>query len=318
MTYLPPRSQAFCTNSHADTYDPYLHAFVKEYMEIPDGDAADPDVDCRLPLDDDERYDRRVANLNRYPHVVALYFHMKTELYVEYICKGIMGADAYWVRYEWQGRGSTHAHYFLWLKDAPDLSYLDGWVRQEVHTMFEGKDSLDEADVDNLVEALNRRAASAVCSCDASGSCSCPSPVAGCDCACHLPPTSGQVDSDVECRCGCDAARDAQWWTTLCNRWNSLWDEDEKKPQCQRVDSSTHPSKRRDPVHDGRWTETESITAPYNPTTADLELPRCYDCDVTELRNAVRSLHRPTPLGCRRPCSQCCAYQLRLVPAALR
>ena len=88
----------FATNSHADTYDPYLHAFIKCWAEIPDGANEDPDVHSKLPLTESERYLRRTANLNTYPHLVAKYFHMKTELYVEHICKGIMGADAYWMR----------------------------------------------------------------------------------------------------------------------------------------------------------------------------------------------------------------------------
>ena len=43
---------------------------------------------------------------------------------------GIMGADAWWSRYEWQSRGSTHAHYFLWFRDAPDVSFLEDWTQQ--------------------------------------------------------------------------------------------------------------------------------------------------------------------------------------------
>ena len=134
--------------------------FVKTWASIPDGDAADPDVHHRLDISDSERYERRMANLKRYPHVVATYFHMKTELYVEHICKGIMGADAYWMRWarfaatsacsnrmsccalllsfanstvtgtSGSPEGVPHVHYFLWLRDAPDLSYLDEWVRE--------------------------------------------------------------------------------------------------------------------------------------------------------------------------------------------
>ena len=97
-TQSPLLWQVFATNSHADTYDPYLALFIKTWAEIPDGAATDPDVDRKLDISDNERYERRAANLKRYPHIVATYFHMKTELYVEYICKGIMGADAYWMR----------------------------------------------------------------------------------------------------------------------------------------------------------------------------------------------------------------------------
>jgi hypothetical protein len=98
LTQSPLLWQVFATNSHADTYDPYLALFIKTWAEIPDGTATDPDVDRELDISDNERYGRRAANLKRYPHIVATYFHMKTELYVEYICKGIMGADAYWMR----------------------------------------------------------------------------------------------------------------------------------------------------------------------------------------------------------------------------
>ena len=90
----------FATTSHADTYCPYLHTFIKTWAGIKDDAADDPDVDCKLKISSNERYKRRCNNLTRYPHIVATFFHLKMELYVEHICKGILGANAWWMRYE--------------------------------------------------------------------------------------------------------------------------------------------------------------------------------------------------------------------------
>ena len=102
-------------------------------------------------------------------------------------------------------------HYFLWLRDAPDLSYLDEWVRETALKMF-GKDSvLDEGMADQLVARLNERAAAAVCDCDADVTCACnpTTRCSGCECDCHLPLSKAQFGATAECNCDCKAARDA-------------------------------------------------------------------------------------------------------------
>ena len=88
-------------------------------------------------------YKRRLANIVAYPHLTAQFFHLKTELFFEHIGESL-GCEAHWCRYEWQARGSTHAHYFLWLKDAPDVSFLDAWVQDEMHALkhYEGHNDL--------------------------------------------------------------------------------------------------------------------------------------------------------------------------------
>ena len=90
----------FATTSHADTYCPYLHAFIKTWAQIEDDSPDNPDVDCTLEISSDERYTRRAKNLARYPHIVATFFHLKMKLYIEHVCKGILGANAWWMRYE--------------------------------------------------------------------------------------------------------------------------------------------------------------------------------------------------------------------------
>ena len=118
---------AFATNSHADTYCPYVARFIMAMAKVPSGGARDP----FLPgLRKHEQYERRRMLMVEHPHLTAYFFHLKTQLYLEHVCVGIMGADAWWSRYEWQSRGSTHAHYFLWFRDAPDVSFLEDWTQQ--------------------------------------------------------------------------------------------------------------------------------------------------------------------------------------------
>ena len=102
----------FATTSHADTYCPYLHTFIKNWACIPEGDDEDPDVDGTVrvsderdpsstrPLTKNERYQRRFNNLIKYPHVVAAFFHWKMQLFIERIGKDIIGVNAWWMRYE--------------------------------------------------------------------------------------------------------------------------------------------------------------------------------------------------------------------------
>ena len=340
-------SQVFATNSHADTYCPYLHAFIKRWAEIPDADAADPDVEQKLKLTDDERYQRRVANLIRYPYIAATFFHLKTELYVEHICKGIMGADAHWMRYvptcrlnveqcvqqcvlpfspftlhpcpislvvwfryEWQSRGSTHVHYFLWLRDAPNLSYLDEWVRETALQMFGEKAELDEAKADQLVARLNERAKAAIsdCSCE-SPACACDripcQACVQCDCNCHFPLTAAQLGETAVCTCNCLAARDpeertcdcratrdAKWWEERCTRWSDAWDKAADKPDSVGDD---HPSTKR------HWSHTclqdECSVADNESLTAQVDSVKA---EVSAVRNQVNRHSKHTPYCLRR------------------
>lgn len=87
----------FATTSHADTHCPYLHKFIKTWAGIADDSTDDPEAQDITP---DQCYARRAANLGRYPHIVATFFHLKMQLYVEHVCRGMLGADAWWMRYE--------------------------------------------------------------------------------------------------------------------------------------------------------------------------------------------------------------------------
>ena len=187
---------AFATNSHADTYCPYLARFVMTWAGVPTDGEKDP---FAAGLSDHQRYQRRQALVREYPHLAAYFFHLKTELYLEHVCVGILGADAWWSRYEWQSRGSTHAHYFLWFRDAPDVSFLDDWLEQAMKSVLkddEGK--FDDEQMDALVDMLNARALAA-----------------------------SRDSSDEQDR---EAAAAAEYWSQRCSRWNEAWLDEPNEP----------------------------------------------------------------------------------------
>ena len=150
----------FATNSHADTHCPYLHTYILEWARPWLGDQFD-ERDPFLPgLSESSKYERRVRNLRDFPLPVAEFFHRKTELFIEQIGRAGLGVDHYWVRYEWQSRGSTHAHYFLWLRGAPDMSFLNEWTRKELEKLMRSQDGGAGIDGEAYAEAqrgcLNR------------------------------------------------------------------------------------------------------------------------------------------------------------------
>ena len=205
----------FATNSHADTQCPYLHRFIVNGASIEPGSDRDP---FAPDLDQSTKYRRRLANVVAFPHLVAQYFCLKTELFFTHIGEAL-GCEAHWCRYEWQSRGSTHAHYFLWLKGTPDLSFLDHWVEEELRSL--GQDaSLSEEAVQRLVDRLNQRAVSAS----------------------DWEPAGGWPESADDLLDATDeirAAHAAHWWARRCGRFSQAWDSDEKKPH---MVGDPHPS----------------------------------------------------------------------------
>ena len=234
----------FATNSHADTHCPYLHRFIKAGAQIQDGSERDP---FSAGLTSSQCYKRRLANIVAYPHLTAQFFHLKTELFFEHIGESL-GCEAHWCRYEWQSRGSTHAHYFLWLRDAPDVSFLDAWVQNELHALGEGAKLTDDV-VEHLVEKLNQRALAAANWTPLGGWQAWRNADGLVDALEGSPfqPQSEQCNEESTAAADDDrrvpdevrAAHAAQWWASRCGRWNNGWDTVEKKPHPV---GDTHPS----------------------------------------------------------------------------
>ena len=158
-----------------------------------------------------------------------------------------------------QSRGSTHAHYFLWLKGAPDLSYLDEWVRDTTTELFGESAQLSEEQVDQIVDELNARALVGVCSCDAEAKeCECganTNKVVDCDCDCHLgEDILGEAPQPCSCECTnrLQAARDANWWSERCTRFNHGWiaEPDGRGRPDKRGKHDPHPAAQRHWEHD--------------------------------------------------------------------
>ena len=52
------------------------------------------------------------------------FFYHKIEEFIKTFYVGILGATDYWLRFEWQHRGSPHVHGLAWLPNAPDVDQL--------------------------------------------------------------------------------------------------------------------------------------------------------------------------------------------------
>ena len=175
----------FMTNSHADTHCPYLAQYIKVHAQIEGGGVDDPD---HPSFSDDAKTAVKIANVVKYPHLVAEFFHLKTELMLAYV-GSTMGALAHWCRYEWQMRGSTHVHYFLWCKDAPQLHFLDDWVTDVVDNLGWRDEPITEELGQELVDALNQH-------------------------------------SNAQCSQPGEAQQAIGFYTNLCSRWNNSWDSE--------------------------------------------------------------------------------------------
>lgn len=160
-------------------------------------------------------------------------------------------------------------HYFLWLRDAPDLSYLDEWVREEARAMFGDDARLDEHQVEALVQRLNKRATT----------------TSACEC---------EVAADgPQCRCDCRAMRDANWWAARCSRWNDAWDDVEHKACVDR--HADHPctlwhrssDKQEAAAADGPAEQCEDVDEPpgAEQTAYFDELPDTARTSLAALRN---------------------------------
>ena len=52
------------------------------------------------------------------------FFYHRIEEFIKTFYVGILGATDYWLRFEWQHRGSPHVHGLAWLPNAPDVDQL--------------------------------------------------------------------------------------------------------------------------------------------------------------------------------------------------
>jgi ATP-dependent DNA helicase PIF1 len=101
----------FFTVSAADVQWPDLHQHMPAHPGGP-------------PENEQEAYRIRMANLNDNPAIAAYYFQKRWQIFYDEVVKPQLGVIDYWWRFEWQHRGSSHIHGFLWLRGAPSVEDL--------------------------------------------------------------------------------------------------------------------------------------------------------------------------------------------------
>ena len=86
----------FATTSHADSFCPYRARFIGTWLSIPDDDQRSP---FAPGLSDPQQHARRSRLMRENPVLTAEFFHRKTELFLQHIARGVLGAQAHWLRY---------------------------------------------------------------------------------------------------------------------------------------------------------------------------------------------------------------------------
>lgn len=94
----------FFTFSSADNYWPELHSLMPHQPNI--------------------THSARVQFVIRNPHITDWYFHSKLTDFIEHWLHQTLDAEWHWFRYEYQARGSTHAHGCAKLRNDPGLCKL--------------------------------------------------------------------------------------------------------------------------------------------------------------------------------------------------
>eukprot|EP00965_Chrysotila_dentata_P257875 6213028-Pleurochrysis_carterae.AAC.1 len=143
----------------------------------------------QAPRGQDDRYERR------------------TKLFFSHIAYGILGPTAHWCRYEWQSRSSLHAHYFLWLKDARDVSFLNEWTVEKVCKILPGdskEQDLSKDELEQLILSLNARALNAV--------------------------TDEKFADEADLSDEASLRKATKFWGEMSSRWNDACDAVEHRP----------------------------------------------------------------------------------------
>lgn len=64
-----------------------------------------------------------------YPHIVAQYMHLRNSQFRQEILQKGMNVEDFWCRFEWQHKGSTHVHGFLWIKGETNMDAIS-WLNK--------------------------------------------------------------------------------------------------------------------------------------------------------------------------------------------
>ena len=86
------------------------------------------------------------------PAIADWFFYHRISKFIEAFYVGILGAEDYWFRFEWQHRGSPHVHGLAWLQGAPKVEEL--LECKEDSETFAAVEEITSY-VDNLISTTN-------------------------------------------------------------------------------------------------------------------------------------------------------------------
>ena len=89
--------------------------------------AADqqwPELARLICPDDPDSSSSRSKALMENPAIADWSFYHCIHKFIDAFYKGVLRASDYWMRFEWQHRGSPHVHGLAWLEDAPNVETL--------------------------------------------------------------------------------------------------------------------------------------------------------------------------------------------------
>ena len=78
-----------------------------------------------------ERMQITRESLRDNPHIAAYHFHRRFLALMDCVITPKFGVTDYWNRYEFQSRGSSHNHGFIWCRGGPELDLSDEASRKE-------------------------------------------------------------------------------------------------------------------------------------------------------------------------------------------
>ena len=89
--------------------------------------AADlqwPELARLICPDDPGSSSSRNRALVENPAIADWFFHHRIQKFIDAFYVGVLGASDYWMRFEWQHRGSPHVHGLAWFPDASDVEQV--------------------------------------------------------------------------------------------------------------------------------------------------------------------------------------------------
>ena len=75
------------------------------------------------PEEPESRSSRTKAVIEN-PAIADWFFYHRVQEFIKAYYVGVLGVTDYWMRFEWQHRGSPHVHGLAWLPNAPDVEQL--------------------------------------------------------------------------------------------------------------------------------------------------------------------------------------------------